>query len=166
MRYYRQSPLGTMPGTRQRYQVLYLLVMRGNLCLVCSTSSFGIKSPVIYEPLMFAGGLLLFGCTQDGCTLSYCLSWHEWCHGFHLHVNLVRRLLVQRHPLGCRHHCRCSLRNDVAQGQALVRPRVLSQSCLHLDETVPCIVSGSHHSWWSLFLPKLVSRKRRVRGIE
>lgn len=132
MRYYRQSPHGTIPGIWPRCQVLYLLGMRGNLCLICSTSSVGVKSPVTHEPLVFAGGLLLFSCNQDGCTPACCLGCNECCHGCHLQVDLLRRLSIQRHPLGCRHHSRCSPRDDVVQGQAMVWPRILSQRTLHL----------------------------------
>lgn len=84
-------------------------------------------SKITCHTLMFAGGLSLFSCHQDGCIPACCLGWNERYHGLHLHVVLVRRLLVRRHPLVCR----CRPKNE-AQGQAMVWPRFLSQCPLHL----------------------------------
>lgn len=49
-------------------------VLRGHLCLICSTSSIGVKFPIREEAFMLAGG-----CNQGGSVLPWCLSWTEWC---------------------------------------------------------------------------------------
>lgn len=97
---------------------------------ICSTSSVGVKSPVGDEPFMAAGGLLLFSCVRMAAFCPGVRAGMDGTDGFRSSVELVRRLLVQRQHLGGKHQSRCSLRSEVAWGQARVWPRVVSQGPL------------------------------------
>lgn len=132
-----------MPGTPQRCQILCLLGVRGNLYLICSPSSVGVKLPVKEAPFMCVDGLLLFYCIRMAVFCPGVWAGMNGANGFHLHVELVRRFLAQRYNLSCRHHSKGSLRNGVAWDQAMAWPRVISQCPPHLP-----VLSG-----WDCSLP-------------